>query len=90
LKRILQITFVALVFLYVCDYLLVRYRVAKGQKPFGTVQVLTYSAVPEKNNREEFFYGDPETEECIHSLFPHFGDAPCWYAGKSREKRTDL
>ena len=90
MKRKLGIVVLAVVLLYVGDYLLLQYRVAKSLNAIGTVQVVNYSAVPEKNNREEFFYGDPDTEECVHALFPHFGDSPCWYTGKTQEKRTDL
>jgi hypothetical protein len=90
LKQKIGIAVLVLILLYSSDYLLARYRVAKGLNATGTVEVVNYSAVPEKNNREEFFYGDPETEECVHALFPHFGDAPCWYTGKTREERTDL
>jgi hypothetical protein len=76
--------------LYAGDYLLINWRIHKGQKPFETIQVESYSAVPEKNNRVEFFYNEPETEECVRSLFPHFDDNPCWYAARHRVNRTDL
>jgi hypothetical protein len=89
-KRILAITALALAVLYAGDYLLLRDRIKKGRDAYGTVQVESYSAVPEKGNKVEFFYNDPETEECVHSLFPHLGDNPCWYASRTSEKRTDL
>jgi len=90
LKRIVAITALASAILYAGDYLLLRYRMRKGVDPYGTVEVENYSAVPEKNNRVEFFYDEPETEECVHALFPHFGDNPCWYAARHKDNRTDL
>jgi hypothetical protein len=79
----------ALCILYVGDYWVVRSKAAKGREPFGSVQVTRYEVVPEKNNHMEFFYDAPETVECVHSLFPHFGDNPCWYASRHKEERTD-
>jgi len=76
--------------LYVGDWIVLTIKVHKGQKPFETVQVENYSTVPEKNNRVEFFYGDPDTEECVHALFPHAGDNPCWYVSRHKDHRTDL
>lgn len=76
--------------LYAGDFLLLEFRIHKGEKPFDTVQVANYSAVPEKNNRVEFFYNDAEPVECVETLFPHFGDNPCWYLNRHRDTRTDL
>lgn len=89
-QRALAITALALAVLFAGDYLLIKVRIHKGQRPFETVRLESYSAVPEKNNRVEFFYNDPETEECVHALFPHFGDNPCWYVTRHRDNRTDL
>ena len=90
MKRILAMLALLAVTLYAGDYLLLKERIHKGQEPFDTVQVESYSAVPEKNNRVEFFYDEPETEECVRALFPHSGDNPCWYVKRHRDKRTDL
>jgi hypothetical protein len=90
IKRILAILAVALALLYVGDYVLVEMKIHKGQDPFETVQVENYSAVPEKNNKVEFFYNDPEPEECVDALFPHAGDDPCWYLNRHKDTRTDL
>jgi hypothetical protein len=67
-----------------------RYRIAASRSPFSTVTVRPYYAVPQKNRKTEFLLGDPQQETCVHSLFPHLGDAPCWYLNKHREKRIDL
>lgn len=80
----------ALLLLYIGDYALIELKIHKGQTPFETVQVENYSAVPEKNNKVEFFYNDPEPEECVDALFPHSGDNPCWYVNRHKDTRTDL
>ena len=90
IKRILAGIALALAVLYAGDYLILKIRDHKGQKVYETVEVENYSTVPEKNNRVEFFYDDPDTEECVHSLFPHSGDNPCWYDNRHRDERTDL
>jgi len=89
-KRIVVFIALAIAVFYTGDYLLLRYRIIKDREPFGTVEVENYSTVPEKNNRVEYFYDEPDTEECVRSLFPHLGDAPCWYAARHRVNRTDL
>ena len=86
----LTIAALALALLYAGDTLRLKIKVRKGQYPVETVQVESYSAVPEKNNRIEYFYDDPEDEECVHALFPHTGDNPCWYVARHRVSQTDL
>jgi hypothetical protein len=90
LKRIAVIVGLIVALIYAGDFLLVEYKVHWGKKPFENVQVENYAAVPEKNNKVEFFFNDPDTEECVHALFPHAGDNPCWYDNRHRDNRTDL
>lgn len=76
--------------IYLVDYAVLRFRIATNHDPFGTVTVRPYYAVPQKNHKTEFLFDDPQNETCVHSLFPHSGDSPCWYLDKHREKRIDL
>lgn len=67
--------------LYCGDYVVIKIRAASS--PSTAFSVLKYRptmAIPEKGGRQEYVFGDPTTETCVHSLFPHFGDRPCWYA----------
>ncbi len=80
----------ALAILYGGDYLVIRLRIWRNRDPLGTVQIERYTAVHEKSGKTEFTFDQPETATCIHSLFPHFGYAPCWYLNKHTEKRTDI
>ncbi len=65
--------------LYAVDYLSLRLAIPRGRERFGTVQVRHYYAIAEKNNRVEFQFDPPEDQACVHSIFPHLGDQPCWY-----------
>ncbi len=72
------------------DYGVLWYRLRTNRQPFGNVQVERYYAVPEKNNKTEFMMQEPENELCVHSVFPHFGFAPCWYARRHTEQRENI
>jgi hypothetical protein len=94
MKRGITLAAVSLVILsalvYAGDYVVLRYRVAKGKQPFGTVSVYSYYAVQEKNHKTEFLSGSTEDDTCVHSLFPHLGYSPCWYLNRHAEHRIDL
>ena len=90
LRKALVAILVVAASLYVLDYLVLRYRMARNQTPFGTVTVRPYYAVPQKDHKTEFLFGDPQDETCVNSLFPHLGDSPCWYLSRNTQKRVDM
>lgn len=71
---------------YVCEDLLLRYRANHGGGSTVFENVTTYEAGAVKGGREEFYFDQPQMEECVRALFPHFGDAPCWYARRHTVK----
>jgi len=73
--------------LYGGDWLAARWR---GPRAFGAVVVRPYYAVPLKDGKTEFMMLSPETRTCVHALFPHFGDAPCWYLEGHQQQRIDM
>ena len=83
-KRILIALVAAFVLVYAGDYVSLRVRMlhAKPGDPFKMVTALRILAISEKGNKTEYSV-DPlqpqQTAECVHSLFPHRGDPPCWY-----------
>lgn len=89
-RRGFAATVLTLAGVYAVDYAVLRYRIATNRGAFATVTVRPYYAVPQKNHKTEYLLGDSQDETCVHSLFPHVGDAPCWYLAKHREKRIDL
>lgn len=92
--RLLQRVFVgfvlAVAILYAADYLVLRYRVATNRDPYGTVTVQAYYAVPRKDHKTEYMFDDPQDVTCVHSLFPHLGDSPCWYLNRNKQKRINM
>ena len=90
-KRVLTGTVLLAVLVYAGDYLFVRYRMAypKAGAAFGTVQMERLYAIPQKNGKidYEFDARQPEvTTPCVHSLFPHMGNRPCWYLRRNSQK----
>lgn len=83
----LKVAAAALVALYIADLLVARLR---GAAAFSTVHVNVMYAIPEKAARMDYSSGPSEDVECVRALFPHFGDAPCWYASRQKLKRVDL
>ncbi len=62
---------------YVGDYCSLRYQIPHGRPQFGQITVDTLYAIHQENGRTEYELGEPGTEPCVHSLFPHLGCSPC-------------
>jgi hypothetical protein len=75
---------------YASDYCVVRARIPKGRYPFGQVVVQPFYAIHQKNGKIDYQMGDPETDACVRSLFPHMGYSPCWYLSRHSEKRINI
>lgn len=93
MKRALQRTAFSLLalaaVLYAGDYLSLRLQIP-SRPQFGTVHIQPYLAVPRKDGRIEYMLDDPVDQPCVHSLFPHFGDTPCWYLQRQKNKRVNM
>ena len=90
LRRILFGLVLGAIFLYVADYLSVRYRFPGNRPTFGTVRVQSYYAIPQKDGKTEMVLLDPAMRTCVQSLFPHLGAPPCWYAKRHTQVRIDM
>jgi hypothetical protein len=90
LRRLLLALVVVLAVVYGADYVLLRYRVSANKAAFDTVTVKPYYAVPRKDNKLEYLADDPQDQTCVNSLFPHFGNAPCWYLRTHTKQRINL
>ncbi len=90
LQRLLVGVVLTVAVAYAADYLLLRYRMARNQTPFGSVTVRPYYAVPQKDHKTEFLFDDPRDETCVNALFPHLGNSPCWYLSRNKDKRVDM
>jgi len=94
LQRIALRSFLAAVGLlgiaYGTDYCVFRYRLATKRQAFGTVTVEHYYEVAHKDGKAEIIFDPPVQKTCVHSLFPHSGDPPCWFLIRHAEQRTDM
>lgn len=72
------------------DFAVFRIRVATDRNAYGSVTVSHYYAVLQKNGKTQFIFDPPQPESCVHALFPHSGEMPCWYLSRHPEQRTDI
>ena len=85
-------TFASLVLLtgllWAGDSVYVRERMAHKTEvdPVETIKIRPLYVVPLKDGRAEFDFGDPQTQSCVHSLFPQLGYDPCWYVVRQSKK----
>lgn len=75
---------------WVCDYVVLRIRIATNHQAFGTVTVDPLYAVPQKDHKMQYMTGDPTDQECVHSLLPHMGDSPCWYLSQHTDQQINM
>jgi hypothetical protein len=83
-KRALVATFIALAVLYLGDFASLRIRMLhpKPADPFESMTTLRVLAIPEKNGKTSYEIDQQNPQQtitCVHSLFPHSGNSPCWY-----------
>jgi hypothetical protein len=84
LKKVAIGAVIAFTLVYVIDFAQVHVRLA-GKNPasvFGTVKMQAFYAIPHKDGKAEFMFGDPVDQPCVHALFPHAGRTPCWYLSR--------
>lgn len=76
--------------LWSADWLWLRHKVSRDQDAFGQIEVHHRFAVKLKNKRIEERAERPRLEECVHSLFPHYGDNPCWYVERHSQDVEEI
>ncbi len=72
------------------DYCVFRIREATGHSAYGSVTVSHYYAVLQKSGKTSYIFDPPQSETCVHALFPHEGWSPCWYLSRHPEQRTNI
>jgi hypothetical protein len=83
-KRILIALVLVVAIVYLGDFASVRVRMRhpKPNDPFETITALRILAIPQKDGKTEYSVDvqqPNQTGVCVHALFPHNGDLPCWY-----------
>jgi hypothetical protein len=71
-------------FVYLADYLVLRFRSLHPtpSMPFESMTRTRVLAISMKNGKYDYQIDRTQPVEvltCVHSLFPHYGDKPCWY-----------
>jgi hypothetical protein len=69
---------------YAADYLVLRIRMlhAMPTAPFESMTCTRILAIAQKGGKTDYQIDQlqpVETLTCVHTLFPHYGDQPCWY-----------
>jgi hypothetical protein len=90
MKRALIAAVLMVVLVYLGDFAWLAFRAHRNQNAFGSVTLDTYYTVKLKNGKTEFDYAGPQNIECVHSLMPHYGDNPCWYASRKKEQQVNI
>ena len=84
INRVLIALVILVALVYAGDFVSFRVRLMhpKPNDPLETITALRILAIGEKGNKTEYDV-DPvqpqQTGTCVHSLFSHYGDPPCWY-----------
>ena len=83
-KRILIAALLASSIVYAADFVSFRARMLhpKPDNPLETVTALRILAIEQKGGKTEYTIDQLQPQQtaiCVHSLFPHAGDPPCWY-----------
>jgi hypothetical protein len=83
-----MVAFAALV--YVGDYVFLRYRMLRHQGVLGNVTVTPLYVIQQKSGKTEYDFAQPQNQPCVYSLFPHFGDPPCWYLSRHTQQQINI
>jgi len=78
--KALAIAALAVALVYICDSLYLRFVLGGANSPAAVGSVQYYPAAQQKNGTVQIYFESPQTESCVHALFPHYGYNPCWYA----------
>jgi hypothetical protein len=80
------IALAACAILYLADYAVFQHKMNQNNGADALGTVTSYYGTALKDGRMQIFTDQPLTETCAHSLFPHSGYRPCWYASRNNVK----
>lgn len=87
IRRVALMLLGFLLLLYLLDFAWYELRILcpKLGPAQGSVHRTRVLAIAEKNNKVEYEIDSNRPEEdvpCVHCLFPHAGNRPCWYVAR--------
>jgi len=83
--RAFQYLVFAAAILYLADWAVLLVRIRR-HTAYGTVTVIQYLATPLKGQKEEYDYLGSVDQPCVHSLFSHNSDLPCWWLERHKNQ----
>jgi hypothetical protein len=90
LKRIATLVVVIIAIYYVGEFISIKYRIPASREPLSTVEITKLYAILQKSGKTEYEAGEPETQTCVNSIFPHLGYSPCWYVRRHKIQQVNL
>jgi hypothetical protein len=90
MKRFLATAALLVFVLYASDYVSVKYQIPGKRQVRDIVEVQRDFTIRLKGNKVEYTRARSAQEECVESLFPHFGEAPCWYLRRYPQEHVDV
>jgi hypothetical protein len=79
LRLLAVVPLAALGIVYGVDYASISWKVRSNQQPFADIVVDQVYTSTNKWKEVVWSRGVSVNERCVYSLFPHFGNRPCWY-----------
>ncbi len=93
MKRIFRISAASLAAVaalaFLADYFSLRFNIPR-RDALSSVDVRRFYAVKLKNGQTNYIFDEPRPVECVNSLFPHYGDNPCWYTNRHTTVRVNI
>jgi len=82
--RVIVAVLLLTAFAFVLDYIVLRVRMLHATASFPLEHLTRHRllAIKVKNGTYEYELDEAnptETLTCVHTVFPHLGDQPCWY-----------
>jgi hypothetical protein len=87
-QRVLLTAIAMLLVVFIADWAWFLHRSSNPAVGDALGSVTYYYASALKDGKAEVYFDQPQTEVCVHSLFPHSGHNPCWYASRRNNVRT--
>ena len=87
MRRVALIAVAALAVLYLADYALLRHKMNNPDQTVAYGTITSFYGTATKGGKMEIFTDQPQTETCVHSLFPHAGYRACWYISNGGVKQ---
>ena len=75
---------------WVLDWLLLLRGMSAQGDAFGQVEIHRRFAIHLKNHQIEQRMEKPYLQGCVHSMFPHYRQTPCWYLVRHANDTQDL